>query len=239
MQLDRRRLLKGTGVSLASLAAAGAGISTLTGGAVATGGSNFGSTSLTSNDGTVEYVAIFGDSVVNWDGFDTAATQARIVNGASARKKNQSQGSLISRQNLNDTGKFDLSQGDSWGGAGEKISTSDDGREGTIESDIGYGSGGNKNEEVYWEIVDDGDSESLNDYGLPQNPLPAAPFEVGSDGGSQDYVITIYTRYEWYDSSDSLIFDEEFTSEIDLTVNNQSASATGQSGPDDDGAVSG
>lgn len=218
---------------------AGAGLTAMMGGASATGGTNFGSTSLESNDGTVEYVAIFGDSVVSWDGFDTPATQARIVNGASARKKGQSRGSLISRQNLNDTGKFDLSLGDSWGGAGETISTSDGGREGTIESDIGYGSGGNKNEEVYWEIVDDGDSETLNDYGLPQNPLSAAPFEVNSDGSSQDYVITIYTRYEWYDSSDNLIFEKEFTSEISLTVNNQTASATGSSGPDDDGAVSG
>lgn len=238
MQLERRSLLKGTGVSLASLAAAGIGLSSLTGGAVATGGTNFGTTSLTSNDGTVEYVAIFGDSVVNWDGFDTPATQARIVNGASARKESEPQGSLISRQNLNDTGKFDLSQGDSWGGAGEKISTADDGREGTIETDVGYGSAGNKNEEVYWEIVDDGDSESLNDYGLPQNPLPASPFEVNADGASQDYVITIYTRYEWYDSSDNLIYDKEFTSEVDLTVTNEPVSVTGSSGPDDDGAVS-
>lgn len=221
-----------------ALGAAGTGLTAMMSGAAATGGTNFGSTSLTSNDGSIEYVAIFGDSVVNWDGFDTAATQARIVNGASARKKNTSQGSLISRQNLSGTGTFDLSQGDSWGGAGETISTTDGGREGTIETDIGYGTGGNKNEEVYWEIVDDGDSETLNDYALPQNPLPAAPFEVDSDGSSQDYVITIYTRYEWYDSSDNLIFEKEFTSEINLTVNNEPVSVTGSSGPDEDGAVS-
>lgn len=239
MKLDRRRLLKGAGVSFASLAAAGVGLSTTMGGAVATGGTNFGNTSLTSNDGTVEYVAIYGDSVVNWDGFDRAATQARIVTGASARKKNQSSGSLISRQNLNDTGRFDLSQGDSWGGAGETISTSDGGREGSIKTDVGYGAGGNKNEEVYWEIVGDGDGDTLNDYGLPQQSLPAAPFEVDSDGSSQDYRITIYTTYEWYDSSDDLIFDKEFTSQVKLTVNNEATSVTGSSGPDDDGAVSG
>jgi hypothetical protein len=238
MKLERRKLLKRAGVSLATLTAAGAGLGTMMGGAVATGGSNFTKTSLTSNDGTVEYVAIFGDSVVNWDGFDEPATQARIVNGASARIQGNSRGSLISRQNLNDSGRFDLSLGSSWGGAGETISTSDGGREGTIESDIGYGSGGNKNEEVYWEIVDDSDSESLNDYGLPQNPLPAAPFEVSSDGSSQDYVISIYTRYEWYDSSDTLIFEKEFTSDVPLTVTNEPESATGSSGPDDDGAVS-
>jgi hypothetical protein len=186
----------------------------------------------------VEYVAIFGDSVVNWNGFDRPATQARIINGISARKKNQSRGSLISRQNLNDTGKFDLSQGDSYGGAGESISTSDGGREGTIETDIGYGSNGNKNEDLYWEIVDDGDSETLNDYGLPQSPLDAAPFEVDADGSSQDYVVTIYTIYRWYDSSGSEIFEKEFSSEVSLSVTNQAVSVSGSTGPDEDGAVS-
>lgn len=221
--MERRNLLKTLG-GIGTAAAVGGLSLFATSSASATGGSDFGSASLSSDDGTVDHVAIFGDGRVEWDGFEEVAQSFEIITEIGGDRLN-------SRQQINKSGPHDLTAS-SWGGANETFSGA--GMSGYIESDIGYGSSENKAESVYWIIVAPNGNPSeadhpASDYGLPSSAVPASNYEVDQDGKTNNYNIKVHNTYRWYDTTDdsgNLIFEKTFTSNITLTVTNEPESAT-------------
>lgn len=231
--MERRSVLKGA-AGVAGILGAGGVALQMTGSARATGGGSYGSVSATTDDGEINYIAIYGQSKVTWDGFDTPATHFGIVN--EARIENPNGSTVTNYQQINTTGKVALSQGSSWGGDGESLSG--EGTSGTVESDVGYDNNGDKDSTQYWEVVaPNGDAsdtnEGLNSYALPANPIQASQFPQVSDGSSQDYVLRLKATYTWYnensDGSYDTVFSETFESTVDVTVKNQEEQASGTS----------
>lgn len=240
MGMNRRDYLRVSGGIGAASIAAGAGLVSLTGGAAATADFSYDPVTITSDDGTVQYVAIFGDSVVAWDGFDTPAQYFSIVIQGRLLQSGTEQASVT----LYDGGLVDLAS--NWGGSGENLSGP--GTHGQIESNVGYSSG-SKDLSVAWEVVapdsdgdgngDPADASGLNSYGLPQEAIPASALTTGTDGGSTDYVVELESTYTWYDSGKAELFSKAWTSQIPVTVNNQATTASSGSGSQTDGATGG
>lgn len=213
--MERRNLLKAAGGIGVGTLAGGLGLTTLTGGAAATSNANYNDVSVTSDDGTVEYVAIFGASRVEWDGFENDAAEVRIVN--EARIPNE-----VGWTQLNNTGKEDLSQGANWGGDGEEFSGI--GTSGYIESDIGLRSNGNHDPSTDWHVV----GTDPDGYGLPQNSLDPAALETDSDGNAKTFTLELRATYTWFTGTGNVEFEKSFTSALDVVVTNESRSATGE-----------
>jgi hypothetical protein len=222
--LQRRNYLKAVG-GIAGAATIG-GIGALVGssGASATAVQNLGDVSVTSDDGTVEYVAIYGDSTVRWDGFDSTATS--FIEVIEARIPGQ-----VGWTTLHDTGEVDLSQGDDWGGPGESLSGP--GTSGYIEADIGLRSNGNHNPETDWHIV----GTDPDGYGLPANSIDPAALEVDGDGDTGSFTIEIRSKFTWYDDQNDAIFEKSFTTTVGVTVTNEPSSASAENDGGEDGAV--
>lgn len=225
--MERRNLMKTIG-GITGIATVGAGALTLTSTeARATASVNYGDVSVTSDDGTVEYVAIFGDSIVTWDGFDEPAEYARIVN--EARIPGQ-----VGWTDLNDTGLFELTS--SWGGADEDVTLQNGGRQGTIETGVGLdGEDGDHDPTTDWHVV----GSDPDGYGLPQNSIDPAALTVDEDGATENFTLELRATYYWYGSFDpnDQLFSESFTSTVDVTVSNEEATIGTQSDDGEDGAV--
>lgn len=234
--MERRTFMKGAGVTAGALAAGGIGITQLTGGARATANTDLGSASVTSDDGTVQHVSVYGDSVINWEGFENGIEAIRTITRVAVT--NQNSNSVISKRDINDTGALDVTNGD-WGGDGESITLENGGTSGTIKADVGLRSNGKHNPDTDWAIIQASDHE--DPYGLPTDPAPAAPLEVDTDGESQTYTVHLYSLYIWYRNADGTgeEFRKEFESTFDLTVNNVGRNASGSTGPGDDGVSAG
>lgn len=224
--MNRRSILKAIGSIGAAGAAGGGALLALSGSATATASQDFGSASLTSDDGTVDHVAIFGDSRVEWEGFESSAESFTIDIAIDGDR-------LSSPVQIHSAGPYDLTAS-SWGGDGERFSGA--GTSGWIESDIGYDNGGGgRNPEKYWIIVaPGGDPTNANHpasgYGLPPSAVGASTYEVDQDGNTVTFGLDVESTYTWYpttDGSGSPIFQKTFTSNITLTVNNVAASAEG------------
>jgi hypothetical protein len=144
----------------------------------------------------VNYVVIFGDSRVEWDGFDQETNAFGLTIELTADQ-------LPSRVTLYPEQTFDLTAS-SWGGSSERFSGS--GTSGYIESDTGYDSSG-RNPEIYCIVAAEGGNKSnadhpASDYGLSQNVADAANFEVDDDGSSESFNLKVRSTYAWYANSD-------------------------------------
>lgn len=220
-RLSRRTALKGIGGAVG--AASVGGLALLASGPAAAATSNYGSTTITSDDGTVEYVAIHGDSTVEWSGFEWEAqsvdvdVDARVVDG--------------------DTGWVDLYEtiadltADSWGGTNEDHSGT--GTSGTISQGIGLDGDGNHDETTDWHIV----GSDPDDYGIPNNSIDPSALEVDTDGESSTYTVEVRATYTWHGSSEGQTFEEDFTGDVSVTVENIEEGATATDG--DNSGVSG
>lgn len=229
-RIDRRTALKGAGVAGAALATGGLGLAATTGGAMAVGSQTLGPVTIESDDGSVEYVAIHGDSVVEWSGFDTPATHFDIAITLDVLQGGDSvDGSLP--QEIHSTGEVDLSN-TNWGGANEALSGP--GTSGTIESAVGLAGDGTHDPTIDWHVV----GTDPDGYGLPSNPVDASHLSVGTDGASEDYTLRMASTYTWYDGSGGPeIFSETFETDIGVTVDNLPATSTVSSGDGTDGAT--
>ena len=223
--MERRNFMKTAGGIGVGALAGGLGLTTLTGGATATSSADYGNVMLSSDDGTVEYVAIFGSSTVTWDGFESDAVEFRIVNEARIPGE-------VGWTQLNDTGKIDLSQS-TWGGDDEDFSGV--GTSGTIESAIGLQSNGNHDPSTDWHVVGSQSTKDKDGYGLPQNRIDPSSFETDSDGETETFTIELRSTYTWYSAGDSVEFEKPFTSSLDVEVENEARSASGSG--DNSGAV--
>lgn len=227
--MERRTLLKTAGGIGATATIGSLGLFALSGSAAAgaTGNMNYGDASVISDDGTVEYVAIYGDSEVTWDGFDEPAEEVAIVMEARFHGDD-------GWTELYTTGHRPL---DDFGGNDEVVTIGDEDTDeataGTIYSAIGLDSNGEHDETIDWHIVGD----DPDGYGLPQESLDPANLSVDQDGSSDTFTLQIRTTYTWYDGSGSTIFTEDWTTDIEVEVTNEQSSASAGDGDGEDGVA--
>lgn len=203
----------------------------MSGGASATASVDYEDVTITSDDGTVQHVSIYGGSEVNWNGFERPAQSFTVESHVEIFDSNNN--SLWSGV-INESGPHDLNN-ESWGGEGETHTGV--GTSGTITSDVGLRSNGNHNPDTDWAIVQAADYE--DPYGLPTNPAPASYLEVDDDGSSGSFLVRLTTTYTWYANSDGTgkEFSEDFEADVPVDVTNEPKSATGDSS--NTGAVGG
>lgn len=205
--ISRRTALKGLGGTLATVGVGGAALLATTGPAAAAT-QNYDDVTITSHDGSVDYVAIYGDSTVKWEGLEQEATHFGISIDAEVTEGDFS---VISRTNIHNTGIRELLQ--DWGGDNEE--SSGHGNSGEINSAIGYDDGTHVPEND-WHII----GTDPDDYGLPSDPLDAAELEVGPDGETRSFTVTMYSTYTWYsgDSESDEVYSETFETSFNVTV---------------------
>lgn len=221
--MERRTVLKTVGGIGSTAAIGGLGLFALSGSAAATasGSFDYGSASVTSDDGSVEYVAIYGDSVIEWDGFDTPAQFFDIDIDARVVDKTE-------WVDLHETGHVDLDNGD-WG---NDESLSGSGTSGTIKSAIGL-DGNEHDETVDWHIV----GSDPDGYGLPENSIDPSELAVDSDGSSETFTVQKRITYTWYDDDKNDLFTEQWKADVDVTVTNEKSTANVDDGPGEDGVT--
>lgn len=227
--MQRRRVLQGAGVA-GALAIGGIGTGLFSGGARATASQNFGSASVTSNDGSVEYVAIFGDSVVEWKGFERPAQYFDI--SIEVEIEQDWDGQTAAKKTVHETGLVSVDN-DSWGNYDDDVSYDDEGREGTIETGIGLDENGNHDPTIDWHIV----GTDPDDYGLPSDPIDASHMKNSHDGETRSFTLYVRSTYTWYDVNENHIFDETFTGTVDVDVENIAEQADSSDGSGEDGAT--
>jgi hypothetical protein len=233
--MNRRDILKMAG-GIGTATAIGTGALMLgSRGARATGGANYGSANVTSDDGSVDYVAIYGDSIVTWDGFDSPAASFRLTIDVEVIQ--DWDGQTAASQQVHQTDRYQLEEDGDWGQEGESYtignSDTDEATAGTIKSDVGLDSQGNHDPEIDWHII----GSDPDNYGLPNNPIDASALSTPDNGGTREFTVRVKTTYEWFDANVNVIFGKTFTSDVDLSVTNEEATASGQSGTGEDGAT--
>jgi len=220
MDVNRRNLLKGAGGIAGAGLLGGVGLLATTGSASASAsGSITDPRSATSDDGEISYVAVQSTGRLNWDGFDTPAKFARIVN----RVKYKRDGSVFKRYDINDTGKFEL--GTEWGQSGEETNLSGDhdpGQSGYVASDVDWGIAQSNRENSYNE-----------GYGLPSTPAPTAPLYAGTDGTTKQTTVILEVEYRLYAADGSELTGQDgypdrptSTNSFVVTVENQKSTTS-------------
>lgn len=226
--MERRTYLKTVGGIASAATIGGFAVAGLSGSAAATanGSIEYDDVTITSDDGIVEYVAIFGDSVIEWDGFDMPAQYFDItIEGWVVDTDGNQTDAVV----LHETGLVELDN-DDWG---NDESLSGPGTSGTIESGIGLDEDGNHDPTIDWHVVGD----DPDGYGLPENSIDPSHLSVGEDGGTDSFTVKVKTTYGWYDGDEEAIFDESWTSNVNVTVENEPKSASAGDGDGEDGAV--
>lgn len=215
--MERRDVLKGLGVTAGAGVIGGAGIVASSDSAVATAGGQLNDTSVKTDDGSVEYVATQTTGRVQWDGFDTAVRQAKIVN----RVQYFRNGSKQKEYKINETNKFTPSDG-VWQGGDGNGEQFESGTEGYIAADADWG------------IAQAGRQNSYDSgYGLPSDPAPTDPLEVDTDGDTKKTKVVLVSEYVLYAGSGAeLTGRSEFPdrpvakSSTVLTVTNEEATSS-------------
>lgn len=223
--MERRDVLKGAAGAGGALTIGGIGLLFMPPRVAATGG--YGTAEADTDDGQVNYVAIYGQSRVDWSGFDEEATQFRIQ--VAAHVEDSDDEVVAGPQQIHDTGPISL-ENDDWGGAGEDHSGP--GTSGYIESDIGYNDDGELDGDLFWDVLaPNGDpTQGHNEYELPEDPLPSEEVpRVEEDDSSETFTVVIESTYTWYDSGGNHVFDESWEGTVDLTVTNKEAKAEADS----------
>lgn len=187
----------------------------MSGGAAAkeTDSFEWGVVSITSDDGSVETIAIYGANEVEWDGFENPAQSFDL--DIDARVKGSGNGWI----DIHETGEVQLDSED-WG---DNEALSGPGTSGSIETAIGLHSSGNHDDTTDWHIV----GEDPDEYGLPDNSIDPSLLEVDEDGSDGEFTIELRSAYTWYDGDGNAEFGEEFFSTVDVDVTNEARSASG------------
>lgn len=224
--MQRRTMLKGAGLATGGLFAGGIALTQFSARAVAT--QNYGNASVSSDDGSVEYVAIYGDSRIDWTGFDTPAQYFSIdIQGAVL----DSDGNQIHDWvDLYSTDLIDLDD-ENWGNYDDELSGS--GTSGYIESGIGLDENGTHDPAVDWHVV----GTDPDGYGLPQNSIPASALENDTEDSTEYYTVRLNSTYTWYDADENELFSEDWNSNVTVEVTNEPKDATAEDGDGEDGAT--
>lgn len=239
---SRRNVIRAIGGSAVAAGVGGAALLATTGSATAAFESDTDIGTVETNDGRLTHLSIYGDSTVNWEGFDTEATQFSITSEVDVVDESGNSFLPDDRpQEINDTGVRDLTAGD-WGGDGE--SYSGPGKSGSITSDVGLHGNGSPNPDTDWAIIQAEDYE--DPYGLPQSPVAASDIDSApADGESTTYYVKLLSTYHWYDGNASStgtdasghIFSETFTATYEVDVTNLEPTADSTAGDGESGAT--
>lgn len=224
--MHRRTMLKGTGIAAGGLAAGGIVLTGFSARAAAT--TDFGSAYVESDDGSVQYVAVYGDSLVEWSGFDTPAQYFSIDIQGTVLDTDGNQ--LHDWVHLNSTGLVDLDN-ENWGNYDEELSGS--GTSGHIKSAIGLDEDGNHDPTIDWHVVGD----DPDGYGLPENSIDPSVLQNETDGSSEYYTVRLNSEYTWYDADENELFAEDWNSNATVEVVNKPRNASVEDGDGEDGAV--
>lgn len=230
-RLNRRNVLKAIGGTGVAAAVGGGALLTLgAGSATAVGTQSLNAGTASTDDGELTKLDIWGDSRVEWQGFDTEAVEFQVLTEVEVVQDWDGQTAIPATQ-INDTGKRTLN-GD-WGGSGE--GESGPGTSGWIESGVGLDSNGNHDESNDWAILQASDYD--DEYGLPANPVDPSPeMDVSESNSPRNFTVNLLGTYIWFASDGSEIFRKTFTTPITVTVENLESSATALDGSGNDGA---
>lgn len=225
-RLTRRTALQG--IAGAVGAATIGGVAFLASGPAAAAMQEYGSATVTSDDGTINHVSIYGDSTVSWEGFENAADSVTIEVQARCLDADAGWRTLY-------TTTADLTD-DSWGGSGE--SHTGVGTSGELSQDIGLDEDGEHDAESDWAIVQADGYEDA--YGIPSNEsaLSASGFEVDGDGDSATYAVEMRSHYTWHDG-ESEEFTETFPATVEVDLTNRPKDSESTDGDGESGAVAG
>lgn len=236
--MQRRTYLKAAG-SIGTVSALGIGASILATNPVSATQDFEGEVSLSSDTGEIDHVSIYGDSYMEWKGFDTPATQVQILTHVRVFDDNDNK---VAHKTVNDTGKRELSVGEDWGNHDDYFSG--EGTRGYVHHGVGVDRDGNHDPDIDWAIIQASDYE--DPYGLPQDPVDADNLTVPKDGGTQSYTVELVTDYILYAADGTNLVQSELgqdqiraESAFEVTVENIAASAETGDKNDDDGATGG
>lgn len=208
--MQRRSFIKTVGGIGVATAAGGAALLAASGPAAAAT-EDYGNVTIASDDGTVEYVAIYGNSTVEWEGFENTATEFSI----------DIDGRVVDQTSWIDLHETDRVALDSDWGNDEALSGP--GTSGTIESTIGLDEDGNLDETSDWHVVGD----DPDGYGLPDDSIDPSALETDGDGNVRNFTIEVRSTYTWYDAEGNEEFEKTFTAPVSVEVENIPRSAEG------------
>lgn len=234
--MNRRKFVIGAGSIVGGTAAAAAFAGT--GAAAHSEASYVGSVNLESDTGEIDYVAMYGDSTMEWKGLDTPAQYVEIVTSASVYDSDDNPISGAQDIHLNSTGLVDLSQGSDWGNHDEELSGP--GTRGYVKTGVGLDDSGNPDPSIEWVIVGEKpNGVEGSDYGLPANSIDSSVFTVSEDGSQKTYYVVVETKYILYDENENQLITAESAQNINVTVGNIAEQTQTGDGPENDGASGG
>lgn len=212
--MERRQLLKGVGAAGATAAMGGVGLLAFSGGAAAAD-TNLEATSpsaVTTDDGSIKWVAFGGRLRFEWDGLDSNATYGRYETES---RVDQGSGWSSWRSHGSDYGEL----GANWGGSNDY--TQDTGTDGYFQFKYG-----DENNNADYAIA--GSGSNLRDA---KNKYDKKVFEAETDGEKQATKVQMrFTCSVWNGepgtSGASKLIEEADSAKFTVTVNNRTATAT-------------
>lgn len=230
--MNRRKFIAGAG----GIGAATVGGMALMGSSAAEIGTDIGykigTVKLSSDDGTIDHVSMYGDSEMTWKGLDTVATQVQIDTRVKVFDNNDNK---VADKQIHSTGAVALSQGSDWGNHDDELSG--EGTRGYVKTGVGLDRGGSHDPSIDWAIIQA--SDYSDEYGLPTDPVAASHLSVSTDGDQQRFVVVIESTYTLFDSGGNELLSGKGASHINVDVTNIEESTTTGDGPENDGAVGG
>lgn len=226
--MQRRDLLKTIGGIGATATVGGLGLTAMSGSAAAQSQLAISDPSaVTTDDGSIEWVAVTAYLRTEWDGFDEAVHYARYTDKVTIRPNSENNTYTINQTLSDDLGSGKSQGGSGWGGdsgpfGGEYYSGA--GTEGFIHVDIDWG------------ICQENRSNVYNSgYGLPSNPAPVDNLEADTDGATKQSTVRLIKEVRLYDANQNPLTGpnspygiDDPTASVDLTVSvtNQGATAS-------------
>lgn len=225
MNPSRRTVLTGIG----TLAAGGAGLAAFSGSGAAAE-SNIAvedAPTVTTDDGTVEWVAVKLWVRTEWDGFDSDVHYVRYTDEVTIAPNGADETYTINQTLSDDLDGGKSPGGEGWGGddgyhGGEHYS--DAGKAGYIHADVDWG------------IIQRNRENTYNQgYGLPNNPAPAETLFADDDGATNETLVRLDKQIRLYDADENPltgpdgsqgVADPSVSAEFVVTVENEAANTS-------------
>lgn len=196
--VDRRTILKGAG-GIAGLGIAGIGASALTGSAVAANLQITDPSTVTTDDGQIQFVNVAIDHTAEWDGFDRPV-DAVAYRDTVIMRPNSDNISHVVYDNTNSPVLLDnySSEGDGsdgWGGSGEYVSDT-----GGSESQH-YREHGQVHANIDWNVIVDPRYADAKSVENPHEIDGSSPLEPATDGESETSTIRYQKDVFFYETN--------------------------------------
>lgn len=235
--MQRRTLLKGGAGALATATIGGTALTALTGGAGAATSDNFAisDTSVTTTDGTIEFVDVSATHKVVWTGFDVpvaaVAWKDTLVKPADGTSHvlHDGTGSPVRIADFSTQG----SGSDGWGGSGEYASENPD----SYTAATGPTKEGFVHADIAWTVLGDGDGTHAAQSIESPASLDAFGIEQPTDGETKTTTLEYRKELHFYredgsgglvemGSEDGTIAVAEGVATFDVSVTNEASSSS-------------